>query len=202
MNRVVRAASVDDRDAIIELCTAAFVTEPAFAHFFHHHYDPHARAFLAFLLDLRLAGGLVWVEEVDGRVVSASMWDPPGGTQLPQSDQDARWDAVAATFPPAAVRRLDDYDERVHAVGPREDHYYLGVLASDPAVRGRGHGAAALRPGLQAADAAGLASFLETGTEDNLGFYSRFGFEVSGELDLGDGTTIWCLTRPAGASLG
>jgi hypothetical protein len=59
-----------------------------------------------------------------------------------------------------------------------------------------------MRPGLEAADADGLPSFLETGTEGNLGFYSRFGFEVSGELDLGDGTTIWCLTRPAGASLG
>jgi GNAT superfamily N-acetyltransferase len=202
MKRVVRAASPSDRDAIVDLCAAAFVTEPAFTHFFRDEYEPHARVFLAFLLDLRFAGGLVWVEEVEGRVVSASMWDPPGGTQLTQSEQDARWDAVAATFPSAAVGRLDAYDERVHALGPRGDHYYLGVLASDPAVRGRGHGAAALRPGLMAADGAGLVTFLETGTEGNLGFYFRFGFEVTGELDLADGTRIWCLTRPPGASLG
>jgi ribosomal protein S18 acetylase RimI-like enzyme len=202
MQRVVRTASEADRDAILEVCTAAFVTEPAFDHFFNGEYLPHARVFLAFLLDLRLAGGLVWVEEVDGRVVSASMWDPPGGTQLPQSDQDSRWKVAATTFPVDAVERLDRYDERVHELGPRDDHYYLGVLASDPALRGRGHGAAVMRPGLEAADADGLPSFLETGTEGNLGFYSRFGFEVTGEVDLEDCTRIWCLTRPPGASLG
>jgi GNAT superfamily N-acetyltransferase len=202
MTRRVRAGTIDDRDAVLDVCTAAFVTEPAFAHFFGTDYEPHARSFLGFLLDLRLDGGIVWVEEVDGRVVAASLWDPPGGTQLPESDQNARWDAVAATFPPDATARLDSYDEAVHSFGPTGDHYYLGVLASDPNARGRGHGAAVLRPGLEAADAEGLPSFLETGTESNLTFYSRFGFDVTGQLELDDGTHIWCLTRPPGSSLG
>ncbi|MFL6181291.1 MAG: GNAT family N-acetyltransferase [Actinomycetes bacterium] len=202
MQRVVRPASERDRDAIVAVCTDAFVTEPAFDHFFNGDYLPHARVFLAFLLDLRLAGGLVWVEEVDGKVVSASLWDPPGGTKLPQPEQDAMWDVAVSTFPSDAVVRLDRYEQRVHELGPAEDHYYLGVLASDPAARGRGHGAAVMRPGLMAADADGLPSFLETGTETNLGFYARFGFNVTGELDLEDGTRIWCLTRQPGASLG
>jgi GNAT superfamily N-acetyltransferase len=202
MQRIVREASVADRDQIIDICTAAFVTEPAFGHFFKDAYEPHARTFLAFLLDLRLAGGLVWVEEADGRVASASLWDPPGGTRLTRAEQAQMWQRTAATFPPDAVERLDAYDERVHDLGPRDDHYYLGVLASDPAARGRGHGAAVLRPGLAAADAEGLPSFLETGTEANLGFYSRFGFDVSGELEMDDGTHVWCLTRPPGPRLG
>ena len=69
---------------------AAFVTEPAFDHFFKRAYEQHARTFFAYLLDLRLDGGIVWVEEADGRVVSASMWDPPGGATVPQHEQDAR----------------------------------------------------------------------------------------------------------------
>ncbi|HEX5017341.1 MAG TPA: GNAT family N-acetyltransferase, partial [Actinomycetes bacterium] len=202
MQRKVRAASKSDREVILDVCTAAFVTEPAFDHFFQGAYDPHAREFLAYLLDLRLAGGLVWVEEVDGRVVSASMWDPPGGATVPEEEQEAMWSTTTAKMPADAVDRLANYDERVHKFGPSDDHYYLGVLASDPSVRGRGHGAAVLRPGLVAADAEGLMSFLETGTEGNLGFYARFGFEVTGELDLDDGTHVWCLTRPPGASLG
>jgi GNAT superfamily N-acetyltransferase len=201
VQRNVRTATLADRDAIVDICVSAFVTEPAFGHFFGDSYEPHARTFLAFLLDLRLAGGLVWLEEADGQVVSASMWDPPEGIQLPQPDQDAMWERATATFPPDAVVRLDSYDERVHDLGPRGPHYYLGVLASDPGARGRGHGAAAIRPGLVAADAAALPSFLETGTAANLGFYERFGFEVTGELDL-DGTHVWCLTRPPGAGLG
>jgi len=202
MQRLVRAASPADRESILDVCTSAFVTEPAFDHFFKDEYAPHARVFLAYLLDLRMAGGLIWVEEVDGRVVAASMWDPPGGGTLPQPEQDARWDVTAASMPATAVTRLDSYDERVHELGPKSDHYYLGIIASDPDARGRGHGAAVLRPGLEAADVQGLDTFLETGTESNLGFYTRFGFAVSGELKLEDGTHIWCLTRPPGASLG
>ena len=112
------------------------------------------------------------------------------------------WRAAADRFGPAIEQRLDAYDALVHDVGPTGDHYYLGVIGSDPAARGRGHGSAVLRPGLDAADAAGLPTFLETGTEGNVGFYRRFGFEVTAELDLDDETRVWCLTRPPGASVG
>jgi ribosomal protein S18 acetylase RimI-like enzyme len=178
VRRLVRPAAPTDRERILDVTTSAFVTEPAFAHFFADSYDAHARTFLGFLVDLRLAGGLVWVEEVDGAVVAVSMWDPPGGP------------------------RLDAYDAAVHDLAPPGDHFYLGVIASDPEARGRGHGSAVLLPGLGAADAAGLPTYLETGTEGNVGFYTRFGFDVSHELDLGDGTRIWCLTRPPAASSG
>ena len=202
MQRLVRKASADDREAILSVCEAAFVTEPAFAHFFGGAYDDHARAFLGFLLDLRMAGGIVWVEEVAGRVVAASLWDPPGGPTLDAAVQQSMWRLAADQFGPAIEDRLDQYDAAVHDLGPSDEHYYLGVIASDPDARGRGHGAAVLRPGLEAADAAGLKTFLETGTEDNLGFYARFGFAVTAELDLDDGTRIWCLTRPPHASVG
>lgn len=202
MTRLVRPASTSDREGILDVASAAFVTEPAFAHFFADAYDAHARGFLGFLLDLRIAGGLAWVEEVDGIVVAVSMWDPPGGPQLDAAHQQALWRAAADQFGSAIEARLDAYDAAVHDLAPEGDHYYLGVIASAPDARGRGHGSAVLRPGLEAADASGLPTYLETGTEGNVGFYTRFGFSVSHELDLDDGTTIWCLTRPPAASLG
>lgn len=196
----MRAAVERDRERVLDVLQAAFTTEPAFRHFFGDDYRTHARTFLGFLFDLRLAGGLVWVEEVDGEVVAASLWDPPAGPTLAQSEQDRMWRVAADAFGRDIERRLDAYDERVHELGPRPVHYYLGVIASDPTARGRGHGAAVLKPGLAAADAAGLSTFLETGTESNLGFYGRFGFAVTATIDLGDGTHIWCLTRPPLAS--
>ena len=202
MTRLVRPASTSDRERILDVACAAFVTEPAFAHFFADAYDAHARVFLGFLLDLRIAGGLAWVEEVDDVVVAVSMWDPPGGIRLDAALQDELWRAAADQFGPMIEARLDAYDAAVHDLAPPGDHYYLGVIASDPEARGRGHGAAVLRPGLEAADASGLPTYLETGTEGNVGFYTRFGFGVSHELDLGDGTTIWCLTRPPATPLG
>lgn len=202
MQRLVRPATAYDRESILDVLVAAFVTEPAFNHFFGDAYDAHAREFHAFLLDLRMAGGIVWVEEADGRVVAASLWDPPGGPTLGAVEQESMWRTAADQFGPSIEGRLDAYDARVHELGPAGDHYYLGVIASDPAARGRGHGAAVLRPGLEAADVAGLPTFLETGTESNVGFYARYGFAVTAELDLDDGTRIWCLTRLPGASVG
>ena len=202
MTRLVRPASISDRERILDVASASFVTEPAFAHFFADAYDAHARVFLGFLLDLRITGGLVWVEERDGVVVAVSMWDPPGGPRLDDARQEALWRAAADQFGPQIEARLDAYDATVHDLAPEGDHYYLGVIASAPDARGRGHGAAVLQPGLDAADVAGLPTYLETGTEANVGFYARFGFGVSHELDLGDGTTIWCLTRPPVTPLG
>jgi len=202
MQRTVRPASALDREPVLDVVEAAFVTEPAFAHFFGDAYQTHAREFLSFLFDLRLAGGLMWVEEADAQIAAVSMWDPPGGPTLSAEEQEAMWRAAADRFGPAIEQRLDAYDALVHDVGPTGDHYYLGVIGSDPAARGRGHGSAVLRPGLDAADAAGLPTFLETGTEGNVGFYRRFGFEVTAELDLDDETRVWCLTRQPGASVG
>jgi ribosomal protein S18 acetylase RimI-like enzyme len=196
VERNVRVAVEADREPVLDVLEAAFVTEPAFRHFFADDYAAHARTFLGFLFDLRLAGGIVWVEEDAGRIAAASLWDPPGGVLLPQSEQERLWRLASDQFGLAIEQRLDAYDAQVHELGPRQLHYYLGVIASDPAARGRGHGAAVLRPGLAAADAAGMSTFLETGTESNLGFYGRFGFAVTATIDLDDGTRIWCLTRP------
>ena len=88
MQRIVRPASALDREPILDVVEAAFVTEPAFGHVFGDAYDPHARELLAFLLELRMAGGIVWVEEADARIAAVSMWDPPGGSTVGLSEQE------------------------------------------------------------------------------------------------------------------
>ena len=45
--------------------------------------------------------------------------------------------------------------------------------------------------------AIGLAAYLETGAPENLAFYARAGFEVTDEVVLPDGPTLWGLQRPA-----
>jgi ribosomal protein S18 acetylase RimI-like enzyme len=193
-----RPAVAADRERIVDIATAAFVTEPAFTHFFGDDYEPHARSLLGYLLELRLSGGLAFVDDVegvDGHVAAVSMWDPPGGLLMSKADRLARWQEVASTFPPDVVHRFQEYDERVHGFAPEQDHYYLGVIATDPLLHGRGHGAAVIRAGLALADDTALPAYLETGTERNVGYYKKFGFDVTAQLELSDGTRIWCLTR-------
>ena len=95
MQRQVRAASPDDRDASLDVCEAAFVTEPAFTYFFGDEYDVHARTFLGFLFDLRMGGGIARVEEVNGRIAAVSLWDSPAGSTLDEATQESMWRGLA-----------------------------------------------------------------------------------------------------------
>jgi GNAT superfamily N-acetyltransferase len=83
--------------------------------------------------------------------------------------------------------------ERVH---PKEPHWYLAVLGTEPAWQGKGVGSALLAPVLQRCDREGRPAYLESSKESNLAFYARHGFEVTGTIDLlGGGPRVWPMWR-------
>ncbi len=96
-----------------------------------------------------------------------------------------RWRAPLVTWGLSAV-------ERHH---PHDRHLYLAVLGVDPARQGAGIGSALLAPGLGLCDDEGLGAYLETGKEQNLGFYARHGFRVIRTLRLPAGPTVWLMRR-------
>ncbi len=193
----VRRAREDDRDAIVSLVVAAFVTEPAIEYFFADEYFTHSPSFFAFLLDQRLLSGQVWVAEHDGEVASVAMWNTPIDPEVNSEQSSKDWEAVASQFPVDARQRLEEYSQFLQGHKPIDGHFYLGVIATQPALHGRGFASAVLRPTLAEADASGHASYLETGTKANVGFYSRHGFVVDAEVDLPKGLRIWWMRRPA-----
>jgi len=70
---------------------------------------------------------------------------------------------------------------------PEEPHWYLGVIGSDPTVRGGGFGQALMRSRLDRVDAEHAPAYLESSNPDNVAYYQRFGFDVTGEIKLPDG---------------
>ncbi|MFE6688980.1 GNAT family N-acetyltransferase [Streptomyces sp. NPDC057743] len=79
---------------------------------------------------------------------------------------------------------------------PTEPVWFLGSVGVDPERQGRGLGAAVIRPGLHAANEAGVPAFLETSDERNVRFYERLGFEVTATYPLpGGGPRTWAMTR-------
>jgi GNAT superfamily N-acetyltransferase len=123
-----------------------------------------------------------------------AFWDPPGRWKTPW------WDLVKAvpTMAPALGRRLPralkglDMIERAH---PREPHWYLAFVGTDPAHRGKGIGGALIRPMLDRCDTEGLPAYLESSKPQNVPYYERFGFAVTGQLDLPDGPSLWPMWR-------
>jgi GNAT superfamily N-acetyltransferase len=123
-----------------------------------------------------------------------AFWDPPGKWKTP-------WWEVLRSLPvmvPAVGPRLRrglrglELIERAH---PREPHWYLAVVGTDPAHRGKGVGAALIDPVVARCDATGTPAYLESSKADNVPYYERFGFTVTGQIDLPKGPPLWPMWR-------
>jgi ribosomal protein S18 acetylase RimI-like enzyme len=98
-----------------------------------------------------------------------------------------------------ATNRFLAYGRAVEAMRAETvpgSHWYLAGIGVEPAVQRHGVGSALLRPGLDAADRAGLPAALLTNSERNLAFYERHGFRVihEGETPSG-GPHAWMMRR-------
>jgi predicted N-acetyltransferase YhbS len=82
---------------------------------------------------------------------------------------------------------------------PKEPHWYLMLLGTDPAVRGAGFGQQLMRSRLDRCDAEGAPAYLENSNPANEAYYLRFGFEVTGEMQLPNGgPKMWPMWRRPG----
>lgn len=142
-----------------------------------------------------LAGGGVEVACDGPTVGAATLWDPPG-----------RWKQSAWTqfrMGPALIRAFGfrlkaglTISNLLEANHPEEPHWYLAVIGSDPSVRGRGFGQAVMRSRLDRCDAEHCPAYLESSKLENVPYYERFGFRVTGEIHLPNGgPTLWKMWR-------
>ncbi len=182
----VRRIRPGERDAVLAFVVTAFRADPQVRWWFpdDDRYVEQASRFFGVLLDTRIEGGEVWVDDACGAV---AMWIPPGGNLIGPELAAARYAAVVAELPPGCARRVAATDEAVDRLLPGRAHWYLGVLACHPDRRGLGLGAAVAAPVLAAADRAGLPVALETALPANVGYYTRRGFAVVGTAQVQDG---------------
>lgn len=128
----------------------------------------------------------------------AALWSPPG---LWEAGLSTQLRLVPHFFRATGWRRLPTRlvaVQKILALHPREPHFYLQVLGVDPAAQGRGWGSQLLKHGLAQVDAARMPAYLETMNGDNITFYERHGFRLSGELRLPfSGHPVWFMWRDA-----
>lgn len=130
-----------------------------------------------------------------GDFAGAAVWDPPGQWQVRLGDEARVAPAALGAFGLGVTRllRLLLAVERAHL---REPHYYLFSIGADPALQGRGVGAALLAPMLARCDAEGMPAYLESSNRRNVPFYRRHGFLETGELQIADGVQLTLMRRP------
>jgi ribosomal protein S18 acetylase RimI-like enzyme len=196
-----RVASPQDRDNVVAILISAFYDDPTWSWAFP---DPSLRAeqhrrLWGLFVDGAMRYPWVWLTPGN---TATSVWIPPNGTDLSQEQE--------AALEPTIVEMLGaDASAVIHAfelfdqAHPREvPHFYLSLLATSAAHRGRGYGLGLLAGNLRLIDEAAMPAYLEASNPANVALYERHGFEVRGSFKLpGDGPEVFTMWRDA-ASLG
>jgi len=156
----------------------------------------YLRTHVAVLDDTAVATG---ARDVTGMLVGVCIWQKPGTWPLPVGRQIREMGgSLRALIPrPSSLSKGLSYTLAVERARPREEHWYLCLLATDPIAWRRGVGTGLLEPSLASNDEGGLPCYLETQKEDNLAFYRRFGFEETDRLRPSrNGPPLFTMTRP------
>jgi GNAT superfamily N-acetyltransferase len=191
---VIERAGAADRRALAATLARAFEDDPVWAWLFPDEATRERRSrqvFQVYLADSLRVGQVFTTPDRTG----ASLWKPPGKWKLGNG-------AIVRSLPAllrAFGRRLPaslEVERKVESQHPTEPHWYLAILGTDPTAQGQGVGGALIRQVTDRCDADGLPAYLESSKQANVPYYERFGFEVTGETQLGnDGPTIWFMWR-------
>jgi GNAT superfamily N-acetyltransferase len=191
----VRVAGVADVDAVVATITTAFFHDPLWGPAFPDagRRAEQASAFWRFLVTASLRHG--WTMVTPG-VEAAAVWIPPGAVELTADQESALETLLVDTVGSAVAGDIGKIFEIFEAAHPHEPHFYLSLLGTHDAYRGKGLGMALLRENLTRIDEAGYPAYLESSNPANDARYASLGFLPRSHITAPTGqmTTMW---RPA-----
>ncbi len=185
----ITIATLDRVPALAAVLARTFANDPMVRWpFYDHDIVERAEPMFAALLSEYAVHGFV-AEADDGAGVAA--WIPPSsGAGLEQADAATR--PLIAGLTDDAGARYQRFWDWLESFLPAEPHWFLDMVAVDPARQGEGIGSALVGHGVNRARADGVPAFLETGKSGNVPFYERLGFHLAHEEDAPDGGPhIW-----------
>jgi GNAT superfamily N-acetyltransferase len=141
-------------------------------------------------------GGVEVAEDDAGGIGGAALWDPPGRWRHTRVQELRAMPGLLMAFGRSLARGVA-LEEMMKEAHPEEPHWYLAVIGSDPAVRGKGYGQVLMRSRLDHCDAEHAPAYLESSNPDNVPYYQRFGFEVTGEITPPGGPSLIPMWRAA-----
>ena len=191
----VRLATQADAVPLSQTLARAFHDDPVMMHFIPDEAVRRAKLPRVFRLMFKL--GLPHDSSfVTGNYESVTFWRPPNGWHVPFWQYIVNGPELLGIFGTGALHVMNTMDkmEKIH---PREPHWYLQVIGTEPSLQGKGFGSRIMRNQLAVADEADMHCYLETSKDTNIPIYRSFGFEVTGEIQVPDGPTIWPMWRKA-----
>ena len=186
----ITKASLSERERCIGAHVLAFATDPLLRWVL-----PDPERYLAFFpMVVRHYGGRAFEHDSAYRThdfKASALWLPPGIGP----DEEALGAVMQEAVAP---HRLDDVYALLDRVGkahPDEPHWFLPAIGVDPMCQGRGYGSALLERSLEACDREHRIAYLEASNTRNVPLYQRFGFEITGEIQVGDSPKVIPMRR-------
>lgn len=185
-----RKAGDGDLEGLAQLLAAAFFDDPVLSWAYP---DPVRRrgilpAFFGAVIDACRGGDETYATDDD---VAGAICLPP--SREPDEAMIEAIEEISGEYTP----RIFKLAELTNAEHPVDPHYYVFFLGTRPESQSQGIGSALLRQLLEPCDQATLPAYLEASSERNKQLYLRHGFEVTGEIRLPDGPTLWPMWRDA-----
>ncbi|MEU0238885.1 GNAT family N-acetyltransferase [Nocardiopsis sp. NPDC006198] len=128
-------------------------------------------------------------------VRGAALWAPPEANPEGQLVSLRTWPHWGPLIGRARLTAFVRVFAEWKLAAPQEPHLYLATLGVDPVVSGTGVAGGLLSDGLDRADSEGIPVFTQTLDDKTVGFYERFGFRVSREVESQDAGTHYYLIR-------
>lgn len=129
----------------------------------------------------------------DGEILGALGMAAPGRCRA-SVKQKLRLTGGLLPLGPRALGRSLQWVGTWEQLDPAQPHWHLGPVAVDAHLQGGGIGSKLLTVFCAQMDAAAADAYLETDKPENVRFYRRFGFEVTGE-QLVIGVPNWFMVR-------
>jgi GNAT superfamily N-acetyltransferase len=184
-----------DLDAAAALLARAFVDEPVLGFLLGHERDRERRLiFTTLCRDVMGAGVIESMRGPDGELASVAVWMAPGAHPVPlrrELRMVPAWLRLV-TMHPRAVPGLLRASPALDRLHPREPHWFLFMLGTEPPLQQGGLGTVLVEHGVRRAAAEGVPAHLDTGLQRNVKWFRRFGFEVADEVRVVPGAPpLW-----------
>jgi ribosomal protein S18 acetylase RimI-like enzyme len=183
----VKTAQRENTQRVLNTLTLAFAADPAVRWMY-----PDAQQYLQYFP----AGGAAIARRtafVSEGYAGAALWLPP--------DTAADAEVLTALLEKSVAdrERADTFAvfEEMARYHPDEPHWYLPLIGVDPARQGCGYGSAMMQHALRRCDDERLPAYLESTNPRNIPLYERHGFEVMGEIRIGNCPPIFPMLRAA-----
>lgn len=137
-----------------------------------------------------------------GERLAVAVWSKPVDPGLANTIAAQKESFLARHIGPGYLDAYSSITANMHrATAPFVDEasWYLSIIGVSPEAQGRGLGTVVMLETLEAADAAGVATYLETFTARNKPFYARLGYEDRAGIDEPvTGAEYSVMVRPCG----